>query len=204
MRFQMDARFSKGRLSSEYGVQNDSLLISNPFSTTINARIRTGFPASWRARPETLNIQVRPGETASAPITFDIPQGTPQQDIDLPMEIELNANEAYRFVLHRPYRLGGEEVKTTSSTRLLPDGSLEVTVGVTNLTDRPMTLRSTLRAFNRPAEQAAFQNLEPNQSATRRFLLPRGKSLLGEPLRLELRQIGGRRQFNLDIPANPG
>lgn len=204
-RFQLGVRFLKGRLSSEYGAHTDTLEIQNPFPATLSGRVRVLFPAPWRARPETIDLQIAPFDRFLAPIAFDIPQGAPQGDLVVPLDFVINVDRPYRFRLPRPYRLGGDEVQIVATARLAGSGELDVELNVTNLTDRPMSLRCYLRAYRRAVQEAFLPDLSSRETSLRRFTLPRGAELLGSSLEVNLEQVGARRQFTVNVPvrANP-
>lgn len=203
-RFQIGVRFAKGQLPSEYGVHNDALIVANPFPVGLSGVVRPRFPAGWNAQPETIDLQIAAGETATIPLTFDIPQGAGQGTYPVPLEFDFTADRHYRFPLPREYRLGGDEVGSSASARLLASGELEVEIQLTNLTAAPMSLTCTFRAFRRQVQQAFISQLGPNESAVRRFLLPDGRALLGATAQVDIDQVGGRRQITLRFPLRDG
>lgn len=201
IRFQMGARYGKGRVSGEYGTHADELWIENPFPVTLRGRVRPRFPRDWRVEPESIELDIPTGGKLAAPLRFDIPQGTGQGEYQAALDFDIAADQVYRFTLPRPYRLGGDEMDTTTRTRLLADGSLEVEARIQNLTPLTLTLECSLRARGRNVDQAVVSTLAAREATIRRFVIPAGRELLGTQLELDIDQVGGRRQITVRFPA---
>lgn len=201
LRLQMDTHFLNGRISSEVGRQSDVLFIKNPFPFTLSGAVTLYFPPEWKARPTEINLQLPPGADQQVPIAFDIPQGMPQGKRTVSITFDVSADRRYQFTIDRPYRLGLDELDITSQLTLLPNGELQVQIAIANLLERPISLRCLLRAFQRNVLIGdPITELPPNQVVTRTFIIPGGADLLGRNLRLELRELNGPRQYNVDIP----
>lgn len=205
MRLQLGIRFAKGKLPSEYGRQTDELLITNPFNQTLSGRVSALFPAEWRSRPESADLQIIAGQTFSVPILFDIPQGAAQGDLLIPLDFEINTDRTYRFRVYRPYRLGGDEIQVATVASVLPDGQLDIEMRLTNMTDAPMSLECGIRAYNHNVVTEYVEKLGSAESAVRRFRLSRARELEGKKILLEINEIGGRRQFTylVNPPGSP-
>ena len=202
VRLQIDTHFVKGRLPSEWGRQIDGLRIVNSFPVAIRGTAKPRFPESWDARPRELRFEIAPGAEYTGDIEFDIKAGELHGDFDVPIEFELFVDREYRFSLERPYRLGQDEISTYAATQLNDDGALVVNVEITNLTDKPISLRAVLLAFDRATQRQLVLSLRPAQTRALRYFYDDGQTLLGREMQIRLSESqGGRRQFNFAIRA---
>lgn len=203
VRFQLGLRFERGDVTSRFGVHQDRLLIHNPSRNALAGTAVAQFPRPWNPRPAEFPVAVSRGESTGLPFALTMPQGVAQGEYQIPIDFRLTTNQSYRFRLHRPFRVGGDELRVELTTRSGPEGELEIEGSVTNLTQTPISLTATARTLGRKAEIDFVSNLAPGATATTRFSFRDGAHLVGKNVQIKFEDIGGRREFTYDVVAKP-
>lgn len=203
VRFQLGLRFEHGGVTSRFGAHQDRLLVHNPASAALSGTAAAQFPRSWNARPAEFPLQASQDETTALSFDLTMPQGVPQGEYQIPIDFRLTTSRGYRFRLHRPFRVGGDELRVQITTRTGPEGELEIDAPVTNLTNAPISLTATARTLGRKAEIDFISNLAPSATSAAHFSFRNGAQLAGKSVQIKFEDIGGRREFTYDVVAKP-
>lgn len=201
VRLQLGVKFERGSVPSRFGTHHDRLMIANPTGSAISGTITPIFPREWNQRPEQLLLQGLPRETIPLPFSITLPQGVSQGEYLIPIDFKIQGERSYRFRLHRPFQVGGDELRVDAQARPTPAGFLEIEAAVTNLTNQAMNLTATARVKERIAELTFISNLAAGGTTTARFQFPDGAALKGEKVQIKFEDQGARREFSFEVPV---
>jgi hypothetical protein len=155
-------------------------------------------PESWRTSVRDTSFKIAPRETVQLP--FDIVLqgniGTGRHEVGI--EIEFEADRAYRFSTTRNVEVGVDDIFAEYSTRMTARGDLEVEQRLTNQTDEIVNFKCYLVAPGR--KRISIQVLDHGRGIdTKTFRVPRAQDLIGKEILLQAEEVNGSRILNYPI-----
>jgi len=178
------------------------LVLENPWTIPITGRIRIAEPERWEAAPRVQTFSVAPDEPARLPFEASFGVGEEAGPQTVEVEISLDAVERYPTMrLESAVEIGLPNVQISPGYRIDPGersgpGDLTVTLLVTNVGDRPVTLRAFAGAPGFPRREAPVSALQPKQSVLKRFRFPGGGDLRGQQVRVGVVETEGYGRLN--------
>jgi len=179
------------------------LIVRNPWNVTISGNVRLVEPEEWQFTPRVSGFALAPGGEARLPVSIALGPGEEAGMRAVRAEVELTAMRAYpAFTVPLGVELGLENVQLQPSFRYVmrPGASapdVVVTVIVTNLGDREMSVEAFALAPGFAGQSAPISALGPGKSAVRKFTFQEsGEKLRGKRLRVGLKEHDGTGRLN--------
>ncbi|MFN0132104.1 MAG: hypothetical protein ACKVW3_06185 [Phycisphaerales bacterium] len=188
-------RTEPGSISASAGEHQLDLVLRNPWPTRIDGRISVLEPGglssddgtrdrSWRISPRVSNFSIGPGREGRIPlaVAFGPLEEAGRKEVVADLTVEGRGLGTIR--LRTSFDINLADVRMDLSYRWLPEGvgtDLMVEARVTNMGKAPATLLLSAVAppeagFRR--DRASISELEPGQTAVRRFAFPGARELL--------------------------
>ena len=203
-RWYLALRFEKGRLASEYGQHEEAVLGVNSFPQGVSGVATLKMPRQWVLEPGQWTFQAGVNEAFRLPTLLTFPSDAALGTFPTEIDFEISADRPYRFTVHLPYRLGLEDLDVVVSSRLLPDGRLEVEQRIINSTQPVEVFNFNCQLFipGRVRQKQFVTRL--GQGEDKRFYyLEDGASLVGQELWLRCEQVDGLRVLNHRLTVKP-
>lgn len=204
-RFRAGLRLEPAFLPARAEKHRVEIVIENPWPVEVQGRLRIAEPFEWTITPRVVAFNIAPESSARVPIDLAFGLAEEAGAQTMLAEVELTAERRYPL-LRLPLRLeiGLESVQLLPSYRVEPApggapgaGNIMVTLLISNLSDKPVTLEAFAQAPGFPAFSAPLSNLQPGASAVRRFLFEGGaKPLQGRNIRVGLKELDGTGRIN--------
>jgi len=196
-RWRLAVRFQKGRLRSEYGGHQESLLGTNMFPQGINGTVSLVLPRDWEVEPRSWTLTAARDESLNLPMTLTLPADASLGTEKILIDFDIVADRRYQFRVERPYQVGLGDISLQVADRKLDDGRLEIEQIITNTTDPPEILNFRCALFvPGHKRQKQFVTKLGNDKDKKYYYIPNADELLGRELRLRAEQINGRRVLN--------
>ncbi|MFM9957724.1 MAG: hypothetical protein ACKVZJ_06590 [Phycisphaerales bacterium] len=180
-----------------------SVVIQNPWDQPVSGTLRLAEPIEWEMAPRVIPFVLQAGQERSFPFTASLGVGEASGQRWVRAELEITSDRRYPTIrLDLPIEVGLDTIQMQPSYRYLPgaDGTmtdLMISILVTNLDSRPVTLESFVAAPGLRSQQAPISALGPGESAIRRFVFPgAAKTLRGKRLLTGLKEMGGTGRLN--------
>ncbi len=205
--FRAGLRVEPGFIQARAEKHQVEIVIENPWPVAVQGRLRIAEPVEWTIAPRVVAFNIAPESSSRVPIELAFGLAEEAGPQTMIAEVELTAERRYP-VLRMPLRLeiGLETVQLLPSYRVqrAPDGSgadnVILTLLISNLSDKPVTLEAFAIAPGYPAFSAPVSQLQPGTSAVRRFMLERGAAtLLGKSVRVGLKELDGTGRINKTV-----
>lgn len=179
--------------------QRVSVRLTNPFPQGIVGGVRVTAPPQWIVQPETIDFQLRAGETQSFPLDVRLPADVTLGQQAIQLDVQLSAARRYEFRMHRTLSVGTGDLRLEAYTRLTAEGDLEIEQHVVSSTDEPLSLECLLYAPDRKRLRSFVRVREGED--VRIYRLPNGAELIGKSLWLRAEEQHGDRVFNVRFIA---
>lgn len=199
-RWRLAVKFDKGRIGSEVGQHEETLLATNTFPQGISGKATVKFPAGWSVDPPEWALQAAAGEKLRLPMLLTFPPDASLGELRPSIDFEINADRPYKFSMFLPYRLGMGDVELAVTTRRSSDGRLEVEQRITNNTDPVEVLEFDCRLVipGHVRQRHLVTRLGKGEDK-RIYMIPDPDSLVGKELWLRAEQVNGRRVLNYKL-----
>lgn len=198
----LDPRFIQSEARKHYV----DLVMTNPWDMPISGRIRFKEPEAWKITPRVLNFQLGPEETERFELSLVLSGGEEAGPRRVLTEVELIAMREYPiFEVPIQVEVGLDDIELRVSYRIEDeegDGKPDVVVTavVTNVSDRPKTLRAIAVAPGQASEHRSISGLMGGQTVVRTFLFEDASDALkGETIRVGLREQNGPGRLNRSL-----
>jgi hypothetical protein len=203
-RWYLALRFEKGRLASEYGQHEEAVLGVNSFPQGVSGVATLKMPRQWVLEPGQWTFQAGVNEPFRLPTLLTFPSDAALGTFPTQIDFEISADRPYRFTVHLPYRLGLEDLDVLVSSRLLPDGRLEVEQRIINSTQPVEVFNFNCQLFipGRVRQKQFVTRLGQGEDK-RSYYLEDGASLIGQELWLRCEQVDGLRVLNHRLTVKP-
>lgn len=194
--------FENARLPSVFGQPHrNACHMQNHFALSVSGRVQLVAPPGWSVQPSRFDFKLGPGETLSQPLEIMLPFDATSASQDVQAEIEVMADRRYRFHVLRRVEVGLGDLVLEAQTRLNEFGELEVEQRIINNTDKELSFRCSLFAPGRRRTSVDLERISQGQD-TRTFVLPDGKSLIGQQLWIRAEELDGDRVLNHRFEAS--
>jgi hypothetical protein len=178
------------------------VVLENPWPVALSGKMRVTEPSHWKISPRTQNFSIGPGKSDS--LRFEASFGVAEEagEARMELELELSAERQYPPIRLRPrLEIGLPYVQLAPSYRIERGESGEedvvVTLVITNVGDRPLTMQAFALAPGFAREQAPVSELAPSDSSVKRFVFRGGGAKLrGGLLRVGLIETDGLGRLN--------
>ena len=195
-RFQLAARFEKGRMPSSTDEFEDELILTNPFPQAISVECELRAPREWEVRPRLVQMTMAAEETARVPVLFRVPSHQSLGPEPLQLRFRVDADNFYEFTVHRDYTVGLGDVTIEVETFDLPGGQVEVRQRIVNNTPEELSFAVSLYAPGQKRQRRRVVGLTEGQSNVLSYRVPEADALRGQRLRIRAEQEGGNRVLN--------
>ncbi|HWB08575.1 MAG TPA: NEW3 domain-containing protein [Pirellulales bacterium] len=204
VRWKMSTVLDRDRLPSVSGAPHYvRVKWQNYFDQPAGGKVRIVAPAGWRVSPETIDLKMAAGETVQQTLEVVVPPSASCGRQWLRLDFDVQAGEPHVFSVRRPIELGLGDVYLELSTHLNSAGEIEVEQRMINHTDERVSFRCHLSVPNRRRLRTQVWKLPPGDDV-QTYRLPAGEELVGQPLRLQAEEVGGkRRNLNYTFTAEP-
>lgn len=201
-RWRLATRWENDKIPSERGSHQVALQTVNTFPQGVNGTAVLKLPSGWSIEPNRWEFRAGVGEEIRLPGSITIPPGVSLGVYRANLEFEVNAERPYKFEISLPYTLGVGDVVMNISTRVLPDGRLEIEQRIENKTQPLQTLDFECSLFV-PGEIRRRQTVTKVGSApdTRYYYLQDPKKFRGRDLWIRAEEVDGRRVLNQHFQA---
>ncbi len=203
LRLRAGVHLSPGSLPARAERHALSVVVQNPWDQPVSGALRLAEPAEWEMSPRVIPFVLQAGQTRSFPFSASLGVGEASGQRWIRAELEITSDRRYPTIrLDLPIEVGLETIQMQPSYRYLPgpDGTmadLMVSILVTNLDTRPVTLESFVAAPGQRSQQAPISSLGPGESAIRRFVFAgAAKGLRGKKVLTGLKEMGGTGRLN--------
>jgi hypothetical protein len=199
--FQSRLRFEPQVLPSQTTPQPLSLVVYNPGSDPISGIITLQRPPGWHLRSTVISFAVEPGEEQRHRLLAQPALHEPAGVRDVQAEVNLDAEQLYRFTMQLPLRVDLPDMKVEADLRVAGEEVI-VRHSVTNLSAEVVTFRSRAAAEGRRRQSLNIIGLRPGQTAVKSHVLSGASDLSGRSVHVALQQVRGPRvhELILDVP----
>jgi len=180
-----------------------SVVIENPWGGPVSGALRLAEPVEWEMSPRIIPFVLQAGQSRAFPFTISLGVGEASGQRTIGAELDIVSDRRYPTLrLELPLELGLETIQMQPSFRYLtgPDGTMSdlmVSILVTNLDSKPVTLESFVQAPGQRSQQAPISSLGPGESAIRRFVFAGAAAeLRGKKVLAGLKEMGGTGRLN--------
>ncbi|HVX11410.1 MAG TPA: NEW3 domain-containing protein [Pirellulales bacterium] len=204
VRWRMSVAIDRDRLPSVTGTPHYAhVKWRNFFDQSVGGTLRIVAPAGWRVTPEQVELKMAAGETAHQKLELVVPSTASCGHEWLQFNFDLQAEEPHRFSVRRPIELGLGDVYLELSSHLNGQGELEVEQRLINRTEERVNFRCHLSIPDRRRMRTQVFKL-PAGEDVQTYRIPGGEELLGQTLRVQAEEVGGkRRNLNYTFTAEP-
>jgi hypothetical protein len=204
VRWKMSVAFDRDRLPSVFGAPHYvRVKWRNYFDQPAGGKVRIVAPGGWRVSPDAIDLKMAAGESIQQTLEVVVPPSASCGREWLRLDFDIQAGEPHVFSVRRPIELGLGDVYLEFSTHLNSAGEMEVEQRMINHTDERVSFRCHLSVPDRRRLRTQVWKLPPGDDV-QTYRLPAGEELVGQMLRLQAEEVGGkRRNLNYTFTAEP-
>jgi hypothetical protein len=204
VRWKMSLALDRDRLPSVSGTPHYiHAQWQNYFDQSASGTLKIVAPAGWRVSPETIDLKMAAGETAKQTLELVVPTTASCGHESLRFDFDIQAGQHHQFSVLRPIELGLGDVYLELASHLNSKGELEVEQRLLNRTDERISFRCYMSVPNRRRLRTQVWKLPPGDDV-QTYRLPSGEELIGQTLRVQAEEVGGkRRNLNYTFVAEP-
>lgn len=171
------------------------VVLRNTWGQSVSGTLRLVAPADWDVRPRKIPFALGPGEQLRQSITLRFPMNASSGATPLVGEFELDADRRYRFCAPAWFELGLADVDF--ETYIYRSGNrATIRLLVTNRSDQPVHFEGHLVIPGRERVSRLFTNFLPRQTVEKTFHVDAADQLVGQRVRLSLKEVQGNRVWN--------
>ncbi len=176
--------------------------ITNPWKTNISGHMQITGPDGWESKPTRQFFSIPAGRSITLPMALSYPVSEVAGRHKLTARFEFTANDTMVIDTALPVEVGLKDVRFNATVALnlnSQTGAEDVTAAavVTNTGNQKLSLYVFANLRGHPIQERIVADLEPGQSAVRRFKFAgAGQALRDTPMRLGVREIDGPRMLN--------
>lgn len=195
-RINMSVSLLRPRIPTAFGLpQENAVVMRNYFPQGVGGQMKLVAPDSWKVYPRAMEFKLAAGEEAQIPFSVTLPFDAESGRQAIRLDVELTADRAYAFSVHRELEVGLGDVTIQASTRLNDRGELEVEQQIANHTDNPVSFKCLLFIPYRQRMVSQVVKLRQDRD-TKTYRLTNGRELVGKTLWLRAEEVGGQRILN--------
>ena len=174
----------------------------NTFPQRVTGRVDLSSPDQWTIAPRQILFQLEGGEEFRFPFQISLPNDATAGRHLIRADFAVQADRPYNFSAYGHVQVGLDDVRLEISTRLNPDGEMEVEQRFLNDSGHAVSYRCQLFAPGRQRQKVDLAGLAPGVDV-KIFRLPDGRALVGKNLWVRAEEINGPRILNYRVTADP-
>lgn len=184
------------------------LTLTNPWPMTISGHMKVTGPESWASKPTRHFFSISSGRSITLPVALSFPVKEVAGPKRLTARFEFTAEEPMLIDLSLPIEVGLEDVTFNATVALAPGanpGEEDATAAavVTNTGTEKLSLYVFANLRGHPIQERIISELDPGQTAVRRFTFPgAGQALRENGVRLGVREVNGPRMLNQKLSVD--
>jgi hypothetical protein len=152
-------------------------------------------PPGWEVRPQSMHFALSAGEAFEGWIGLRLGYNEVAGPKAMEAVFELEGRRTARVRAEAPFRLGLADVEVASLAQV--DGSsVIIRQMVTNRSGQAISFRGFVQAAGMPRQERLIARLAPDQTVVKEYVLRPADPLIGQPVRVGLKEIGGGRWLN--------
>jgi hypothetical protein len=204
VRWKMSVAIDRDRLPSVSGAPHPvRVKWRNHFDQSAGGTLRVVAPTGWRVTPEIIDLKMAAGETAQQTLELVVPSTASCGHEWLRFDFDVQAGQHHVFSVRQPIELGLGDVYLELTSHLNSAGELEVEQRMVNHTEERISFRCNLSVPNRRRLRTQVWKLLPGDDL-QTYRLPAGEELVGQTLRIQAEEVGGKRRIlNYTFVAEP-
>ena len=193
--FRRQFRIDPPQVEASFDACERSITFRNTYREPVTGMLRLVPPPDWDVRPNRVMFSLTPGQRFRQQISIRFPLNAEAGLTPLVGEFSLDADHRYRVVAAAWLELGLKDIglETESFRR---GTSLVVRQWLTNNSDATVSFSGYLLAPQRQRIERSFWNFQTGQSAAKEFVLENSDALVGQKIRLSLKEMQGTRVWN--------
>ncbi len=191
-RVEMQAGFALDEpvLPPQVGQQHRTVLLRNTRQVRLHGTLHLEPPSGCRVRPKRLAVDLEPGRSLSAAVTFAIPANYSIGSYRLIGHMMIDGDPAIELTLGTELRVDSPDL-SVQVLASVENGGLHIVQRISNVSSQNMRLRAYVIAPRRPRDTRLVADLPPGQSVIREFDIPDAGDLRGESVRVTAEQVDG-------------
>lgn len=196
--FKIDEPF----IDSTQNLHERIITLTNPWPMTISGYMRITGPKNWKSKPTRHFFSIPGGRSVTLPTALAFPVSEVAGDNKLTARFEFTADDPMVIDMSLPIEVGLKDITFNATIALSPGeqpGTEDASAAavVTNTGDETLSLYVFANLRGHPIQQRIIAELDPGQSAVRRFNFPgAGQVLRDHAMRLGVREVDGPRILN--------
>lgn len=178
------------------------LTLTNPWPMTVSGNLQITGPGGWTSRPTRHFFSIPAGRSVTLPVSLNFPVSEVAGHKQLTARFEFTADQRMVIDMALPIEVGLKDVTLNATVALArgDDGETEDATAaavVTNTGTQTLSLYVFANLQGHPIQERIVADLDPGQSAVRRFSFPgAGQALRDNSMRLGIREVDGPRMLN--------
>ena len=203
--FRGSARLIPENVQAASGAHEVELELHNPWTETLEVKVRPIGPAHWDFQPVSREITIAAGEAVRLPFEYIFPRFQTDGDVDFWFEVDVMDDQGPPIDLLIPSTILSDRVtldtdlKITMNEHGEPSG-VQVTVRAMNNGSSPISLESFVSTQLYAPKRKWLPELLPGASATSSFRFPYGhEQLQGRSIRVGVVEFDGNLRINRDL-----
>ncbi len=196
-RFRLETKLSAGRIASQHGPQQFTIVGRNYFPLGVNGQISINVPRDWEIEPKQWSVQLGTNEEFKFPTLITLPPNVALGSKPISFDVEIMAERTYRFRIHRTVEVGFDDLIITVLERFQPNGYLEIEQTIVNNTNPVEILNLDCSLILRGHKRLTRNVVKlGNGQDHRYYFIPNGEQYRGKDVWLHIEQTDGRRNLN--------
>lgn len=197
--FRMSVEIKDKQLDSFLGqLQKLSLEFENPTGSSLVGKTRLISPETWSIPTPSQSWEALPARPATQ--TFDVVLNNTAKigEHELPLQFEFDTEPPKLFTVYRKVNVGPNGLKLNVTTKLLPNGDLQVQIEMSNSSVQTQAYDCMLFP---PASQLKRQliTVPPGKTVRKEIRWTNGANLVGQRMLLRASELEGPRVLNYVI-----
>lgn len=191
-------RLDNNRIDTAPGIQTRVVEFENTTRYPIAGVIQLSVPRFWEVKPIYFPFSLQSGEKLRQEIRIRVPTNESAGEKQFLAHVALHTGWRAAFDVPIPVTLAMSDVDVTTFAITQPD-RIVIRQMITNRTNGPISFQGTVIAPGRPRLNRLIPEIQPGQTLAKEYAFPAPESLVGQSIRVGLRQIRGDRQYSESI-----
>ncbi len=202
--FQIDQPF----IESTQTLHERLITLTNPWPMTISGHMQITGPDGWSSQPSRHFFSIAAGRSVTLPVALSFPVSEVAGPNKLTARFDFTADREMTIDMSLPIEVGLKDVKFNATIALIPGevpGTQNASAAavVTNTGTKVLSLYVFANLRGHPIQERIISNLEPGQTAVRRFRFQdAGQALHDGAMRVAVREVNGPRILNQRLSAD--
>ncbi len=185
-------------IESRFQIHERVVRFVNPQDKPISGLLRLKAPPDWEVSPTRISFAIGPGQEWRSRITLRFPPNEVAGGKVLTGLFTIDAQDTTELTAQAPFALGLDDIEVHCFARIEKD-TVTVHQTLTNRSGKQLDVEGYVLAPGRARMVHMYRRLEPGQTVYRKFLLERASQLMGEDVRVGLRELDGPRVLNQSL-----